>query len=707
MGYPTAFLHLENFRLAFRRVVRGGNKEYKQFYRHLFPSYGLGLDANLKHLVAQLRANTYRPQQPTVVYQPKKSGVLRPLTLLSLDDLILYQAIANIIAKAFEGVQKEHALQRSFGAIFAGAGSDFFYRSWRKSYAAYSNAVSAAFVSGNDYVADFDLVSFYDLIDHILLKNRLSARVNSRELLDLLTRCLREWTPGLDGHHVNHGVPQGPEPSAFLAECLLFAFDGLKLPGVRYYRYVDDIKLMAKDEVPIRRALLRLDLQSKQLGLVPQAQKIDCRRVADIKEVLKSIPSGLASAVDETEPDGRKKEKVRQRDLLELFNRSIQRNRGTVTVEDQTEFKFSLYRLEPRRPVLRRIAPLLVQRPDLSWILAAYIRRFPQDAEAANILLDALRRDPTYDASAANYIDAMDVCEPSVDQYPFRRVIQTATSRSEEKSITLRIAAQIFRGRRASVSEAIKLIRKEPHPLVKGILIHRLFGSHPTAPFQESGCEGLLQELAQNDDPDLSRFSAGLLLREWPWRSWKPPAGVNDSVVRLLVGLGVRKRAPKRQGILDTFFQVHQGIGMKLTWSRALKSDFREAEKRCLRFQSLQFGDPTARLLALDTFNEILLQNFCTMHPTLRTAYAAAAGKKKHPDYGNLVHNGHVVTVLPKATAWFQKIHKARSKSDLAHTRDKTTGVLTRPIDFKKASELMKGSTTAWAELISEWKKLL
>jgi hypothetical protein len=705
-SYPREFLRITNFELAFTRIVRGGNKEYKQFYRHLFPSYGLALQQNLQALVDQLKTGTYTAKPPTVVYQPKKSGILRPLTLLSLEDLIVYQSIANVVASKFESDQGKYALKKSFGALFAGPSSPFFYKSWRSSYRTYNKAIEAAFKSGNEFVADFDLVSFYDLIDHGLLRKCLARRVKNNDLLDLLIRCLQRWTPELSGHHVNHGVPQGPEPSAFLAECFLFKFDSMRFPMVKYLRYVDDIKLMAKDEIPIRRALLRLDLASKRLGLVPQAQKIDCRRVEALSDILKSVPSGLATGFGSSDEEAPNKQ--RQSELLKLFWGSLGRKHSERVIDDQTIFKFSLYRLNPRRDVMRQISPFLVKRPDLSWILASYFKRFPKDEEAANFLLDALKKDPTYDASAANYIDAMDVCEPESNHFSYRCVIQTAKNRSEEKSITLAIAVLSFRGKRGSVNDAVKIIKKEPSPLVKGILIQRLFGNPASATFSLGACDELLQALVSHPDPDLARFAAALLLREWPWRDWNPSGKVNDSVVRLLVGLGIRKRSPRRLGVLETFFQDHFGIAMKFPWSRALRGDFRETENRCLRLQSLMTnGDPTARILALDTFNEILLQNYSIRHPTLAAAYRAAAGKNKHPDYGNWLNNGSFVDTLPKSIKWFKQIHNERVTADLAHARDKKTGAVTKPISYKKAEKLIRPATSAWADLIAQWKQFL
>src|SRR5690242_21584299 len=152
MPLPPHFLRLSNFQLAFQRLLRGANKDYKLFYTHLFPSYNLALDQHLRDLISDIRNGRFRPDPPTLVFQPKKSGVLRPLTLLSLKDLIVYQALVNEIAVVFEREQHRHALKRTFGAIFAGKSDPFFYRSWKVTYGKYNEAISSAFKAGNDHI---------------------------------------------------------------------------------------------------------------------------------------------------------------------------------------------------------------------------------------------------------------------------------------------------------------------------------------------------------------------------------------------------------------------------------------------------------------------------------------------------------------------------------------------------------------------------
>jgi Reverse transcriptase (RNA-dependent DNA polymerase) len=707
MPLPRRFLSLHNFDLAFTRLVRSGNKEYKQFYRHLFPSYNLALAENLKDLIEDIRRGTFRPDPVTIIYQPKKSGILRPLTLLSLRDLIVYQALVNFLAEGFETTQERYALKQSFGAVFAGKSSLFFYRSWKTCYASYNEAITKAYKAGNTFVADFDLVSFYELIDHELLRSRLAKKVRNIEFLDLLFQCLRGWTNRASGSHMGHGVPQGPEPSAFIAECFLFDFDKLTFPETKYFRYIDDIKLMSKDEVPIRRALVRLDLASKRLGLVPQAQKIECRRVRSLKEVLKTIPSPLAQAgTDAT------KKKTTQKKVLSAFQQSL-RKQGTLwIIDDLTKFKYALNRLMPRRDVLRRIAPFLSRHPELSWVLSNYLKKFPKDVRAADVLLQALRRNPTYDSAAGNYIDAMDVCEPPANHKNYRRVIHTARGRSEEKSILLPIAASSFRGKRMAIPQAIRLIESQRDATVRGILIHRLFGDNPAAPFQTSKCDDLLKKLTECDNPDLARYAASLLLGHWPWftkKTWRPSRSAHRSVALLVTGLGLRRRAPKRKSVLEMYFHEQWKIYMSINWRKALGRDLRAIEQKCLRLQQLMIGDPSARVMILDTFNESLIQAFSTRHATLAAPYSACVRPGKTvPDYGAWLYHGNALLgVLPRATLWLRDVHKLRVKADLAHAKDQKTGVHTRPISFREADAFFKRAQLSWAELIREWIKIL
>jgi hypothetical protein len=661
VGLSPSTTSIQNLQLAFDRVIRGSNRDYKQFFRHLYPSYTLAAPALLQSLSQALRNGTYTPTRSTLVYQPKKTGVLRPLALLTLEDQIVYQALVNRLADKLQADHDKHALGRRFGALYAGKGSPFFFRSWKVAYGKYNQAIVAAFKGGRDWVAEFDLVACYELIDHNLLRASLAKRVKDADLLDQLCTCLSAWTTNSSGSYVRHGVPQGPEASAFLAECVLLRFDEAPLKDVTYLRYIDDIRLLGKDEIPIRKAMLRLDLLSKDLGLVPQAQKMGVQRARSLEEILKTVPSSLVAV----RPPG---SSVKQKELRDMWRRSLVRKQGRWDVDDPTHFRFASYRLSATRPVLRRNGALALHRPDLAPTLAYYFKHFAGDREAADILLSVLVQDPAFDATAAAYVDALDVCEPGSKTRAYRRAVHTATGRSVEGSLTLKSAALRFRVKRMGVADATKALTKEKNAHVVGIVVAAICAGAGGGPFTTASLAPYLKTLVTGPDAGLARFAAALLIGNAAeaGTSWTVPKKPHPAVIDLLVAVGLRKRGKRRQTAIELYFE-RLGLIAPLNWKKALGADLGDLERRAVRLQHLRLTDPSAFVLMLDTFNEGLVYNFSRQHSALVGPFTAAAGPNPHPDYGNWITNGHFLSVLPTVIPWLRDVHELRLDADLAH----------------------------------------
>ena len=69
-------------------------------------------------------------------------------------------------------------------------------------------------------------------------------------------------------------------------------------------------------------------------------------------------------------------------------------------------------------------------------------------------------------------------------------------------------------------------------------------------------------------DADLARYAASRLIAVWPWSA--PLRGVltndvHESVKLLLKSVGLRKRGPRRTGVLDRFFKEKQRIGINIS----------------------------------------------------------------------------------------------------------------------------------------------
>lgn len=159
--------------------------------------------------------------------------------------------------------------------------------------------------------------------------------------------------------------------------------------------------------------------------------------------------------------------------------------------------------------------------------------------------------------------------------------------------------------------------------------------------------------------------------------------------------------------MLDRFFKEKQRIAIPIVWRNALGKDWRDVEMRCLRLQQFEVGDPSAWVLILDTFNEVLVQNFSRRHPSLKIPFVAATpAKSTQPDYGNWLNHPALAAALPNSINWLKDVHSTRVKADLAHAKSKK-GKSTRPVSYRKKDALQHSAQACWAEIIREWKKIL
>jgi hypothetical protein len=700
--YPREFLSRDNFVLAWERIRRGSNIQYKRFFSHLYPSYHFAHSAALTGLRDELRRGTYQPSPATTIYFPKVSRILRPITLLCLNDQIVYQSIVNVIANRFFAVLRPDYEKKAFGALYTGRNSKFFYRPWKQSYRAYNVAIERAFRAGNDILADFDLVSFFDLIDHTVLRSVLRARVKSGELLDLLISCLGCWTKGNpDTHSRGHGIPQGPEASAFLAEVFLHEFDKTKYDRVRYLRYVDDVKLLGKKFSSVRRALVRLDLRSKALGLVPQAQKIEIRRLKKIGTVLKSVPSSIAGETSSGPPG--LVSKASRRRLEKLLKNAVKRKGGQLVIANETHFKFALYRLPPSMRTLRLIHPLFETRPDLSDVLARYASNFSRKSGCAGILHRSLRRDPVFDAAAGDMLLALDRCSPRPEPKKFKALISRLVARSEERSLLLRFPAMLYLYKRAGTGAAVASLKSESSAITAGMLIHHLAFDRAHASMSAKDLAPAIRAFAlASDDADLARYCTYLMLAELKLIPGNPrPAG---AVLLRFVGLPA---SAKKQSLLVGFMGDFFRLVVSLDWEELLgKRAHSEAQRRCIEIRGHWTGNPTVLITAVDSFNDLLLQRFSVRHPGLRKAFRSAAGKRRFPNLGNWLRNKSLTGVLTKGCGVLADCHDLRIQASLAHARQQKTGRFTRPISYRESDRILKRLSGAYRELFVEWAKI-
>lgn len=82
----------DNLQRAWRWVRSNPDASYKSYFRHLYENFAVADDALLADLADRLKRGVYHPSGACKLFFPKASGILRPYSLLTVDDQIIYQA---------------------------------------------------------------------------------------------------------------------------------------------------------------------------------------------------------------------------------------------------------------------------------------------------------------------------------------------------------------------------------------------------------------------------------------------------------------------------------------------------------------------------------------------------------------------------------------------------------------------------------------
>ncbi|MCC6616592.1 MAG: TIR domain-containing protein [Anaerolineae bacterium] len=393
-----AFLTYDNFSLAWRRIRNSPITTTKD--RLGLKIFSQSLNIHIERLIRDLAAGYYEPELPSLLYLPKKSGRLRPFTLLHMRDRLVYQAIGNILIRNVYEELKATADIKVFSPVLAGVNGDYvFYPSLRKGddfegqFLKFTRRQAELIDSGNfTWVVQADIASFYPSIDHSLLIQKLASDgwLDERSC-DLLRRCLRIWSSDDLLSQVNKGLPIGYETSDLLANLFLQELN-LAMIDQEYLRYVDDVRVFTTSEMEGEKILNQLDVFLQKQGLTLQEAKTGVKKLAEFHTetrlqdlegqqiLLSSIDRDINSPIQliQEETDTRLRKLlmevlgIQEWDGLNLDER--------IEPSDEMSLFFALYRIREKNIQLRDIAlDLLISHPHRSYAIVQYLTLFQED----------------------------------------------------------------------------------------------------------------------------------------------------------------------------------------------------------------------------------------------------------------------------------------------------------------------------------------
>lgn len=663
MKLPAAFYRIENLQRAWRWIRSNPDAGYKTYFREHYAAYTTAQDVLLRDLSDRLRRGAYVPAASCKIYLPKASGILRPYSLLDVEDQIVYQAAANVVAERLFPRVRHRYFTQVFGHLYAGSSSTWFYRKWSKGYMAFNKAAMRAHANGKVFTASFDLAAFYDSIDHRVLAHFLERFGVDRDLIRALCEWLSAWTGTEAKILQGHGIPQGPLSSGLIAETVLTHLDEHKWEkaGVDYLRYVDDIRLFAKTEHTLRASLIQLDRLSKDIGLFPQSGKISIHRVTDIREELKSVSQPIETEVKAKKID---QAKVLRR-LVELSPR--------YRITDKTRFKYLLAHARPNAVLTERLWRILDYAPEMYESVARYLARSPKlPRKTSREVVRRIEKEELYPAVAAAFLRAVLANLHPAEVAKARIKLKALwAQKSCSPDLTAALGRWLMQAEGLTPNQTKYACERARYSWLRSSLLLAADGACQDASLRQS----LAKAAVQDSSTDPAICGAVIAGKD----GVKPSLGVRRmqrQASLVLKEFGLVRRAGGRVCGIDATLKLLVPGSTPLNWRAFFGTRYRQAERQLVGCRGYAGTDATAWVQGLDVFNDLLLDALFRLDGTLGgytlgkigtcTGSPSSAFKNKFPRVLELV----------------QQVHNKRYQSYLAHPKIGNTTQATGRIPF-------------------------
>jgi RNA-directed DNA polymerase len=241
-GLMEAVCERGNLKLAYQRVVQNkGAAGVDGITVQVFKDH---LKQHWPTIKAKVLAGSYIPSPVRRVDIAKPQGGVRTLGIPTLTDRLIQQALHQVLSPIFEAEFSD---------------SSYGFRPGRSAHQALK-AAQKYVAEGRRVVVDMDVEKFFDRVNHELLMQKLSKKIDDGRVLRLIRRYLEAgmMAEGIVSPRTQ-GTPQGGPLSPLLSNILLTDLDReLEHRGHAFCRYADDCNIYVRSQAAGERVMAGL-----------------------------------------------------------------------------------------------------------------------------------------------------------------------------------------------------------------------------------------------------------------------------------------------------------------------------------------------------------------------------------------------------------------------------------------------------------------
>ncbi|MFA4852132.1 MAG: RNA-directed DNA polymerase [Bacteroidales bacterium] len=262
----------------------------------------IDIDKWLADLKQKFESRNYQPHPMEIVEIPKGKGLIRPGSLLTIDDNIFYSSLVQeCYLNVLTQIQwAQNSVDFAYIPTKENVKSADWYKEQLIGWNGFRNKSIENIKTGYQYIIVTDVTGFYENIDISILISDLKICGIDANVVNQLSKCLNRWS-----QINNRGIPQGNSASDLLAKLYLDTIDkGMKNAGFTHLRYVDDIRIFCKNKSEAKKALIELIQLLRRRGLNLQSSKTEILSANDalteiegIQPVIRMIAEKLKNGI--------------------------------------------------------------------------------------------------------------------------------------------------------------------------------------------------------------------------------------------------------------------------------------------------------------------------------------------------------------------------------------------------------------------------